>query len=160
MTAPTIYYSRDHAQNGPGRFARSRHARGRINPARRTAPQRRHPSSSLRIAAHSPQSNRPRRDHPSLPAANAPPSRHRAGDAHRAFPIAPTPRGFVQSGFDEVADHSHRTAGVGPRDLTEASRFKDWMNREALDSLDKEALIRLVLTQAETIAALNGGWRC
>ena len=29
------------------------------------------------------------------------------------------------------------------------------MNREALDSLDKEALIRLVLTQAETIAALN-----
>ena len=29
------------------------------------------------------------------------------------------------------------------------------MNREALDSLDKETLIRLVLTQAETIAALN-----
>ena len=29
------------------------------------------------------------------------------------------------------------------------------MNREALDSLDKEALFRLVLTQAETIAALN-----
>jgi transposase len=29
------------------------------------------------------------------------------------------------------------------------------MNREAVDSLDKEALIRLVLTQAETIAALN-----
>jgi hypothetical protein len=29
------------------------------------------------------------------------------------------------------------------------------MNREALDSLDKGALIRLVLTQAETIAALN-----
>ena len=29
------------------------------------------------------------------------------------------------------------------------------MNCEALDSLDKEALIRLVLTQAETIAALN-----
>ena len=29
------------------------------------------------------------------------------------------------------------------------------MNREALDSLDKEALIRLVLTQADTIAALN-----
>jgi transposase len=29
------------------------------------------------------------------------------------------------------------------------------VNREALDSLDKEALIRLVLTQADTIAALN-----
>jgi transposase len=30
------------------------------------------------------------------------------------------------------------------------------MNRDALDSLDKEALIRLVLAQAETIAALTG----
>ena len=33
--------------------------------------------------------------------------------------------------------------------------FKLWMTREGLDSLDKETLIRLVLAQAETIAALT-----
>ena len=57
------------------------------------------------------------------PPTGASPSPRNRNAVDHAFPIAQKPRGFVQSGFDEVAAHSPRMSATVSRDLTEASRF-------------------------------------
>ena len=46
------------------------------------------------------------------------------------IPIVQTSRGFVQSGFNEVAFADNLTSTVVPRDLTEASRLNEPAARE------------------------------
>ncbi len=56
---------------------------------------------------------------------------HRSPASHWHFPHKVQPRGFVQSGFCEVALTSAAARFVVPRDLTEPSRFPEGVLRDS-----------------------------